>query len=192
MLWVAVTRISNSLKIHPPVDPRSCDQGAFNRDDKLFKLIQIHSFFYLYGCNIFTSMGDRLHWILFSSAPFLSIHLCIVPSVVRGLSSLLFCGVSVSVRGPVPCHAANQQLLAFSDQSREFENEKWSFHSSRPHWMVVLHATLTWHLRLTVSWPYSGWQAKSWCDTRVRECILLHLQEANLTDINPTHIMTFY
>lgn len=55
---------------------------------------------------------------------------------------------------PVPCHAANQQLLAFSDQSRELENEEWSFHSSSLYWMVVLHATLTWHLWLIVSWKY--------------------------------------
>lgn len=43
----------------------------------------------------------------------------------------------------VSCHAANQQLLVFSDRSGELENEEWSFHSSSHYWTVVLHATLS-------------------------------------------------
>lgn len=44
-LEYSVVAVSNSLMMLPPPDPHSCDQGAFNRDDKLF-----HSAFLMNYC----------------------------------------------------------------------------------------------------------------------------------------------
>ena len=49
-LEYSAVAVSNSLTMLPPPDPHSCDQGAFNRDDKLFHcaFLMNYGFFYLY------------------------------------------------------------------------------------------------------------------------------------------------
>ena len=109
-LEYSVVAVSNSLMMLPPPDPHSCDQGAFNRDDKLF-----HSAFlmnYSFSACIrssFSPTGPSLLNILLR-APSLLIHQCSVPfafhpvavwctvcGLVWGLSSLLSFSLSVSV-----------------------------------------------------------------------------------------------
>lgn len=89
---------------------------------------------------------------------------------------------------PVPCHAANRQLLAFSDQSRGLMrgDEEWAFHSSSHYWMLVLHATLTWHLRLILWWEKKHFQ--------YRQCskLMCHLGESSVSVDMPTDLLLLF
>lgn len=149
---LALLRISNSLKMLPPLDSRSCDQGAFNRDDKLFhctfSMSYSHSALIRPGVVTFLPCRSHSTTILFSSALFLPRSSLQCPSLDffflterqvsdvcrlswRSVISLVLQRVCLCLSPwSVPCHAAHQQLLVFSDQSTELENEEWSFHST--------------------------------------------------------------
>lgn len=121
--------------------------------------------------------------------------------IVWALTHLSFClslSVSLSVAYKPFC-AANQQLLVFSDQTRELENEEWSFHSVN----IIERFSYTLHL-LDTSDKYCHVSTfkikrvtcrKLMCyhgESRivVNKSVVVMLFSANVISIYPAHMIT--